>query len=155
MDSIASSRTPPSVSKDKWLTHIRRKLAKGYVVIVNDERKTANFFKPGKGYESCAFQAAQAMIESGELVHTGQRPNGLKYELNDAPPAPPPAPAQQRVVVDDDDDEEEDTAQDEFNELLGDLDSDTEEDEVDDDMDDPEPVSADDHYPYADEEDDD
>ena len=97
---IRSGRT---VSTEKWVIHARQKLAKGYVLVVNPERKTATFFMPGRGYEACNFKAAQALIKAGEVVEAGRRASGLKYELADIPVAPP-KPVK-RIVIDDDDDD--------------------------------------------------
>lgn len=74
-------RIGPTVSKDKWINHAKNKLARGYVLIVGTERRNANFYLRGKGYEMCPYDIAQAMIKQGLVVQTGKHHLGLIYEL--------------------------------------------------------------------------
>ncbi|MDQ7040323.1 MAG: hypothetical protein Q9M35_05230 [Rhodothermus sp.] len=74
-------RIGPTVSRDKWLNHAKNKLARGYVLIVGTERRNANFYLRGKGYEMCPYDIAQAMIKQGLVVQTGKHHLGLIYEL--------------------------------------------------------------------------
>ncbi len=74
-------RVGPTVSKDKWINHAKNKLARGYVLIVGTERRNANFYLRGKGYEMCPYDIAQAMIKQGLVVQTGKHHLGLIYEL--------------------------------------------------------------------------
>lgn len=90
-----SLRTSPSVTREKWYKHAVRKLAGGYVLILNAERRNANFFKPGKGFEMCAYNTAKELIRSGAVVQTRMHYRGAQYELadlsllqDDRPPLP-------------------------------------------------------------------
>ncbi|SHK97006.1 hypothetical protein [Rhodothermus profundi] len=87
-------RIGPTVSKDKWINHAKNKLARGYVLIVGTERRNANFYLRGKGYEMCPYDIAQAMIKQGLVVQTGKHHLGLIYELAPEVKAeqPPPRP---------------------------------------------------------------
>lgn len=88
--SSAERRTGPSVSKDKWVVHARQKLARGYILIVGEGRRSANFFKPGSGYEMCAYNVALQLIRDGIAVPARKHPMGMAYTL--APEAAPPPP---------------------------------------------------------------
>lgn len=98
----------PTVSKDKWINHARTKLAKGYSLIVSKERKSANFFMRGKGFEMCAYQTARALIQQGIVVESGTHRLGTVYTLSESAAAtmPPhrhtPKPARPQADVDDD-----------------------------------------------------
>ena len=82
----ASKSTPverqpvPSVSKEKWLTHAKTKLARGYVLIVGG-RKRANFFLPEKGYETCTYDSAKKLIKEGHVEAVGEHSLGTVYRL--------------------------------------------------------------------------
>lgn len=91
-------RISPTVSKEKWAIHARAKLLKGYVLIVARERKTASFFKEGRGFEPCPYKVAKALIELGMIEEAGNHFLGIKYVLSTGVPVPP-------VLVVDDDDE--------------------------------------------------
>ena len=71
----SSDTVSPSVSKDKWVRHALQKLSKGYVLILGKGKRTANFFKPGSGYEMCAYNVALQLVRDG-LV-TESRPHYL------------------------------------------------------------------------------
>lgn len=119
-------RTGPTVTRDRWVNHARQKLARGYVLIVSNTRKNANFYSPQKGYEMCAFDVARKLIVEGLVEKTRKHHLGDVYELSG--PLPAPVPAARRA----DDDDDEVGPSDEF---VADLDA--EEDvESDDDLDD-------------------
>lgn len=145
---IRSGRT---VSTEKWVLHARQKLAKGYVLVVNPERKSATFFMPGRGYEACNFKAAQALIKAGEVVEAGRRASGLKYELAGEPVAPPPKPVK-RVVIDDDEDDLDDGG--DLSDLLDTL-EDTEAVADDEDEEEIDPYADEAEEPYQDDDEDD
>ncbi len=95
----------PSVSPEKWRQHALRKLGQGYVLIIGKNRRNANFYKAGKGFEPCAFAAASKLAEQALLEEAGRHPLGTVYKLTSNAPtkiaeAPKPAPD-----WDDDDDE--------------------------------------------------
>lgn len=76
-------QTSPSVTKEKWFKHAMRKLAAGYVIIINQEHKNANFFKPGKGFEMCAYSTAKEMIRAGIIAEDRTTHRGVHYVLTD------------------------------------------------------------------------
>ncbi|AEN73872.1 hypothetical protein Rhom172_1962 [Rhodothermus marinus SG0.5JP17-172] len=143
-------RVGPTVSKDKWINHAKNKLARGYVLIVGTERRNANFYLRGKGYEMCPYDVAQAMIKQGLVVQTGKHHLGLIYELvpeakaelqqRHRPRTPEPEPDTMETILGGLEDEEEaepeavvpDEALDE------DLDEELDEDEFDDEEEDDE-----------------
>lgn len=105
MESSSSSsefRSSPTVSKDKWAMHARTKLLKGYVLIIAHGRRTASFFKEGRGFEPCPFKIAKALVEMGLVEEAGPHFLGTKYVLSSAAPEPP------RLADADDDDEGDD-----------------------------------------------
>ncbi len=110
-------RVGPTVSKDKWINHAKNKLARGYVLIVGTERRNANFYLRGKGYEMCPYDIAQAMIKQGLVVQTGKHHLGHIYELapelkvelqqRHRPRAPEPEPDTMETILGGLEDEEE------------------------------------------------
>lgn len=74
-------RTQPSVSTEKWIAHAKRKLEKGYRLVVSQSRRTANFYLPGKGYEMCDYKTARKLIELGLVVEVQEHHLGLLYDL--------------------------------------------------------------------------
>lgn len=74
-------RIGPTVSKEKWLNHAKAKLARGYVLIVGTERKTANFYLRNKGYEMCGYNVAKQLIKEGIVVPHGEHALGMMYRL--------------------------------------------------------------------------
>ncbi len=90
-------RISPTVSKEKWAIHARGKLLKGYILIVARDRKTASFFKEGRGFEPCPYKVAKALIELGMIEEAGTHFLGVKYVLSTGAPTP--------VIVVDDEDE--------------------------------------------------
>jgi hypothetical protein len=130
-------RISPSVSRDKLIVHARTKLSRGYVLIIGTERKNANFFKPGAGYEPCQWQVARMLVTQGVIEPSGSHFMGTIYRLVDEPPPPPPA------VPDDDDDDVDDDSSDaasseRLEAMLGDTSDDGEDDGEDDSEDDSE-----------------
>ena len=81
MSSEREWRTQPSVSTEKWIAHAKRKLEKGYRLVVSRERRTANFYLPGKGYEMCDFKTARKLIELGLVVEVQEHHLGILYDL--------------------------------------------------------------------------
>ena len=77
--------TAPTVSKEKWLNHARAKMARGYVLIIGTERRVANFYQPGKGYEMCAYNVAKQLVKEGIVAPTRTHHLGTVYELQVAP----------------------------------------------------------------------
>ena len=71
----------PSVSREKWARHALNKMAHGYVLIVGSERRNANFFKAGKGFEMCSYLTAKQLIRQGMVVEGGPHPLGTMYFL--------------------------------------------------------------------------
>ena len=86
-----STRERPTVTKDKWITHVVRKLEKGYLLIVANDRRSANFYKAGSGYEMCSYQAAVQMVRDGSVVKTRDHYLGTAYALAPHMIATPPA----------------------------------------------------------------
>lgn len=76
-------RAVPSVSRDRWLDHARKKLEKGYTLIVSDSRRNANFYFPGKGYETCQHKTALLLIKQGIVKKAGKHHLGTMYRLSD------------------------------------------------------------------------
>ncbi|NNE45216.1 MAG: hypothetical protein HKN37_01000 [Rhodothermales bacterium] len=125
-------RAVPSVSRDRWLEHARKKLEKGYALIVSEKRKNANFYLAGRGYETCQHKTALLLIKQGVVKKAGKHHLGVVYLLSDdAKIVLPPAP----VIVDDDDDET--TADSEsdagYEDMLDELDDEVEDDDEEDD----------------------
>lgn len=109
MDSSSSSseiRSSPTVSKEKWAMHARAKLLRGYVLIIANGRRTASFYKEGRGFEPCPFKIAQALVEMGLVEEAGTHFLGTRYLLSAEAPTPPPVVE----VADDEEEEEEDSS---------------------------------------------
>ena len=121
-------RAVPSVSRDRWLEHARKKLEKGYALIVSEKRKNANFYLAGRGYETCQHKTALLLIKQGAVKKAGQHHLGVVYVLSDdAKIILPPAPA----VVDDDDDETTTDSEPDagYEDMLDELDDEVEDDD--------------------------
>ncbi len=88
-------RNAPTVTKEKWRSHALAKLERGYVLIVGTQRRTANFYQPGKGYEMCAYNVATQLIKEGSVVKAYDHHLGTAYGLaaGAKPPPPPKTPA--------------------------------------------------------------
>ena len=71
----------PSVSKERWLKHAVHKLAKGYNLLVNHDRKVANFYKGYGDFESCAYKTARKLILHEYVELLGEHEMGLEYTL--------------------------------------------------------------------------
>ncbi len=100
-------RIGPTVSKDKWLNHAKIKLSRGYVLIVGNGRKTANFHSREKGYEMCSYQVARQLIKDGTVRKVREHHLGDVYELVEPLERPPSRTGP--------------SSRDEFEALLGDL----------------------------------
>ncbi len=74
-------RTQPSVTLDKWIAHAKRKLEKGYRLVVSQDKRTANFYLPGKGYEMCDYKTARQLIETGLVIEVKEHHLGKLYDL--------------------------------------------------------------------------
>ncbi len=85
-------RNAPTVTKEKWRSHALAKLERGYVLIVGTQRRTANFYQPGKGYEMCAYNVATQLIKEGSVVKAYDHHLGTAYGLAAGAKTPPPAP---------------------------------------------------------------
>ena len=102
--------TAPTVSKEKWLHHARAKLARGYVLIVGTERRVANFYQAGKGYEMCAYNVAKQLVKSGLVAPVRAHHLGTVYALQVAPeelraqtpPKPPKQAAEPAAEIEED-----------------------------------------------------
>lgn len=80
---VQDKQTSPTVSKDKWLVHARAKLTKGYILIVSTERRSANFYKSGSGYEMCAYKVATELVQRGIVKKQKDHYLGTAYVLAD------------------------------------------------------------------------
>ena len=95
----SSAGLAPTVSRDKWRVHVINKMGRGYFLIVGTDRRTANFFLAGKGYESCSYHAAQQLIKEGAVVPAGDHYLGTIYTLTEhartqaTAPRPKPVPS--------------------------------------------------------------
>ena len=74
-------RNAPTVSREKWRNHALAKLARGYILIIGSQRKSANFYLPGKGYEMCAFPVASQLVKEGVVVKAYDHHLGTAYKL--------------------------------------------------------------------------
>lgn len=71
----------PTVTREKWRQHALAKLARGYVLIVGTERRAANFYLAGKGFEMCAYPVAAQLVKEGAVVEAFQHHLGTAYRL--------------------------------------------------------------------------
>lgn len=146
-------RFPPTVTRDKWRTHILTKIARGYVLIISPEKRIANFFMRGKGYETCAFDVAKQLVNSGLLVKAFDHHLGTAYTLAEPLELTPPPPTPKPVLDDDDDDD--------MSDLLDELaesnpeEEDDFEDDIEDEIEDEDVADEDDFVDEIDEDDDD
>ena len=70
-----------SDSKERWAKHAISKLSKGYKLIISQTRVSANFHKPGSGFETCPHKTAVKLVRAGYLNETGEHDLGIVYEL--------------------------------------------------------------------------
>lgn len=98
---VQERRVGPTVSKEKWYNHARTKLGRGYVLIVGQTKRNANFYLQGKGFEMCAYNVAKELIRHGIVVEAGRHPLGLVYKLADGFVAAP-APVRKPEIEDED-----------------------------------------------------
>ena len=134
----------PSVSKEQWVKHAIKKLSKGYVLIISEERGVANFYKGTGDLEPCSLHTAHRLVKQGFVQPSGQHALGslfeIKPEFREELKMKPVAPKPQVVKnFDDDDDLEADGDDADLDEsLLSDIkiDDDTDADlEADEDID--------------------
>lgn len=74
-------RTGPTVSREKWVNHAKAKLARGYVLIVGKNRRTANFYLRNRGYEMCGYDVAKQLIKEESVIEAGEHSLGTIYAL--------------------------------------------------------------------------
>lgn len=122
-------RAVPSVSRDRWLEHARKKLEKGYALIVSDERRNANFHMAGKGYETCPHKTALQLIKQGVVKKAGKHHLGSMYFLAEAAMADAPAPVKRDIDVDDEDEDATDAS--DYDDLVDELEDESLEEEED------------------------
>lgn len=79
--SAEEKRNAPTVSREKWRQHALAKLARGYVLIVGTQRKAANFYLAGKGFEMCAYPVATQLVKEGLVVKAYDHHLGTAYRL--------------------------------------------------------------------------
>ncbi len=70
-----------SDSKERWARHAITKLSKGYKLIISQTRVSANFHKPGSGFETCPHKTAIKLVRAGYLDEKGEHDLGILYEL--------------------------------------------------------------------------
>lgn len=70
-----------SDSKERWAKHAISKLTKGYKLIISKTRRSANFHKPGSGFETCPHKTAMKLVHAGYLNEIGEHDLGIIYEL--------------------------------------------------------------------------
>ncbi|MBT8401319.1 MAG: hypothetical protein KJO98_12640 [Rhodothermia bacterium] len=122
-------RAVPSVSRDRWLEHARKKLEKGYALIVSDERRNANFYMAGKGYETCPHKTALQLIKQGVVTKAGKHHLGSMYFLAETATAEAPAPVKRDVDIDDEEGDVADAS--DYDDLVDELEDDSLEEEED------------------------
>ena len=76
-----SFRASPSVTSERWLKHAVHKMSRGYNLIVNKDRKVANFYKGFGDFESCSYQTARKLILHDFLELVGENDMGMEYRL--------------------------------------------------------------------------
>lgn len=107
METERSSVTAPTVSREKWLVHAQRKLGRGYVLIVSNDRRNANFHHPEKGYEMCSYQVARELIKNELVVKTRDHHLGAVYELSEQGQTAASAAQKTRLTDEEEDDDTE------------------------------------------------
>ncbi len=122
-------RAVPSVSRDRWLEHARKKLEKGYALIVSDQRRNANFHMAGKGYETCPHKTALQLIKQGVVKKAGRHHLGSMYFLSDDARVAPPPSAPRKIEEDESDIDESASEYDDLVDELEDADDLEEQDE--------------------------
>lgn len=101
-------RNAPTVSREKWHHHAVTKMARGYFLIVGTQRRSANFYLPGKGYETCSYNIATQLVKEGVVVEAGEHYLGTLYALAEQPSPQKPKPAAEKKIADPDPDVEDD-----------------------------------------------
>jgi hypothetical protein len=84
----SEERAKPTVSREKWVQHARKKLTRGYVLIISPTRHNANFFKPGLGYEMCPYDTALRLVKEGIVAQVGNHHLGTVYGMVPETPLP-------------------------------------------------------------------
>ncbi|MEM6647415.1 MAG: hypothetical protein AAF730_14320 [Bacteroidota bacterium] len=112
----------------QWLQSAAQKFSRGFVLLINREKKTARFFKAGKGYHACPYRMALLLLQHGLIVEVRQHPiHGAAFGLAEGvTPAALRAFKPSDAAANDDDDEEEDVQDDDSEDLEVDLDEDDE-----------------------------
>jgi hypothetical protein len=105
-DGLSVIRVPPSVSKDKYIQLAVGKLERGWVIVLGDKGKNANFFKPGQGFGPIMLSVAKKLIELGLITEDGRHPLGRRFVLSKD--ADKSAAVIKVPIVDDDDDDDDD-----------------------------------------------
>jgi len=118
----------PTVSKEAWERYAINKMTQGYVIIIRDGRRSANFYKPGKGFEACSFKTAQKLLAEGCIVNAGRHELGTVYRL--APTAELIMPPPRIATIKDDDDDAVAIDDTDIETQLDDLTEDIEDDEI-------------------------
>ena len=80
---VPGPRTAPGVGMDKWRVHARRKLASGYTLIYRADRRAANLFRAGKGYEPCPYRVAARLVRDHDVRPIGAHHLGTIYVLSE------------------------------------------------------------------------
>lgn len=71
----------PSVSKEQWVKHAIKKLSKGYVLIISEERGVANFYKGTGDLEPCSLHTAHRLVRQGFVQPSGEHALGSLFEI--------------------------------------------------------------------------
>ena len=103
LQETSEKRNAPTVSREKWHHHAINKMARGYFLIVGAQRRSANFYLPGKGYETCSYAIATQLIKEGAVVEAGEHYLGTLYALVAQPSQQKPKPAEKKAAAPDDD----------------------------------------------------
>ena len=115
----------PSVSKEQWVKHALKKLSKGYVLIISDERGVANFFRGAGDLEPCSMHTARRLVRQGFVQSSGKNDLGdlfeIKPEFREDPKNKPAVAKPPTITRYDDDDLDDDNSDDLEEELLSDM----------------------------------
>ncbi|GAB5521120.1 MAG: hypothetical protein RhofKO_33710 [Rhodothermales bacterium] len=121
----------------QWLQSAAQKFSRGFVLLINKEKKTARFFKAGKGYHACPYRMALLLVQHGMVTEVRPHPiHGAAFGLAEGV-----TPAILRALNPDDavenDDDEDDVQDDTEGEGL---DVDLDDDEISDEEEEEEPA---------------
>ncbi|MEM1093306.1 MAG: hypothetical protein AAGJ10_01790 [Bacteroidota bacterium] len=68
----------------QWLQSAAQKFGRGFVLLINKEKKTARFFKAGKGYHACPYRMALLLVQHGLIAEVRPHPiHGAAFGLAD------------------------------------------------------------------------